>query len=235
MVNPPGGSDRRAGSERRHHPQEYRYILDELKLGDTWRMFRILAEFTSGFERMAGFEEGVTVFGSARTKPTSKWYKLARQLGGELARRDITVLTGGGPGVMEAANRGAFEAKGVSVGLNIELPEEQHPNPYVSKLISFRYFFVRKVMLVKYSRAFVIFPGGFGTMDELFESLTLMQTEKIAEFPVVLVGKNHWHGILKWMENHMVKPGFITAQDLKHLTVTDDIGEIIRAIEFAQR
>lgn len=230
-MNPFDGSDRRVSAERRCSPHEYRYILDELRLGDTWRLFRILAEFTNGYEKMSAYENSVTVFGSARAKPSSRWYRTARDLGRHLARRNFTVLTGGGPGVMEAANRGAFETGGISVGLNIELPEEQAPNKYVSKLISFRYFFVRKVMLVKYSRAFVIFPGGFGTMDELFEALTLMQTEKIAEFPVILFGKRHWSGLLRWMETHMEKNGYISSGDLGTLMVTDDIHEAIEIIE----
>lgn len=231
----PGSRERRKGMERRSSPQEYRYVLDELRLGDTWRMFRIMGEFTSGFERMSGFEDAVTVFGSARITPGNRWYKIARELGGQLAKRHMPVLTGGGPGIMEAANRGAFETGGISVGLNIELPEEQNPNPYVTRLISFRYFFVRKVMLVKYSRAFVIFPGGFGTLDELFESLTLIQTEKIAKFPVILIGRKHWSGLLHWLEKHMEKPGYISAGDISNITVTDSVAEAIEMIECAPR
>ena len=229
------GEDRRKGAERRCSPMEYRYLLDELRLGDTWRLFRIMAEFTNGFEHMAAYENSVTVFGSARSTPRHKYYKIARDLGGHLARRNFTVLTGGGPGIMEAANRGAFENGGVSVGLNIELPEEQNPNPYVTKLISFRYFFVRKVMLVKYSRAFVIFPGGFGTMDELFEALTLIQTEKIAEFPVILFGKRHWSGVIRWMENHLERNGYISGGDLGSLMLTDDVHEAVDMIESSPR
>jgi uncharacterized protein (TIGR00730 family) len=163
-----------------------------------------------------------------------QWYKQARELGRALAAKKIPVLTGGGPGIMEAANRGAFESGGMSVGLNIELPEEQNPNPYVTRLISFRYFFVRKVMLVKYSRAFVIFPGGFGTLDELYEALTLIQTEKIAQFPVVLFGRKHWSGLLRWMEKNMVRPGYIAPHDLEWLTVTDDVAEVVEIIERAR-
>lgn len=233
MKNEKVPPERRAGIERRCTPQEFRYVLDELRLGDTWRLFRILAEFTSGFEHMANLEYGVTVFGSARIKPGTKWYKMAHKLGARLAEKSIPVLTGGGPGIMAAANRGAFEAGGVSVGLNIELPAEQKPNAYVNRLINFRYFFVRKVMLVKYSRAFVIFPGGFGTLDELFESLTLIQTEKIAQFPVVLVGKNHWKGLLSWMRTHQEQTGYIDAEDFQHVRLTDDLDEIMEAIEGA--
>ena len=235
MSEPFQGADRRTRSDRRFNPQEFRYLLDELRLGDTWRMFRIMGEFTSGFDEMAGLEDAVTVFGSARVKPTQKYYRMARELGKRLAEDNVPVLTGGGPGVMSAANRGAFEAGGVSVGLNIELPEEQNPNPYVTRLISFRYFFVRKVMLVKYSRAFVIFPGGFGTLDELFEALTLIQTEKIAQFPVVLYGTRHWKGLFRWMETYLEKTGFVSAHDLDALRITDDIDEIVEIIDSAPR
>jgi uncharacterized protein (TIGR00730 family) len=225
--------NRRMGTERRVAPEEFPYLLDELRLGDTWRMFRIMGEFTSGFDNMSGLEGAVTAFGSARVKPRQKWYKVARELGRKLAEKNVPVLTGGGPGIMEAANRGAYEVGGRSVGLNIELPEEQNPNPYVNRLISFRYFFVRKVMLVKYSCAFVIFPGGFGTLDELFEALTLIQTEKIAQFPVILVGKSHWGGLVKWMKSHMERPGYVSEQDIADLVVTDDIDEVVEIISKA--
>ena len=223
-------STERRTDERRIAPEEYRYLLDELRVGDTWRMFRIMGEFTSGFDNMSGLEGAVTAFGSARVNSRNKWYKVARELGRRLAEEKITVLTGGGPGIMEAANRGAYEAGGQSVGLNIELPSEQNPNPYVNRLISFRYFFVRKVMLVKYSCAFVIFPGGFGTLDELFEALTLIQTEKIAQFPVILFGKSHWKGLIKWMKTHMAGPGYVAGQDINDLIVTDEIDEALEVI-----
>jgi uncharacterized protein (TIGR00730 family) len=206
-------------------------MLDELRLGDTWRVFRIMSEFIHGFEHMAGLEHAVTVFGSARAKPTSKHYQMARKFGRALAERGIPVVTGGGPGIMEAANRGAREGGGKSVGLNIELPQEQQPNPHVTQLVSFRYFFVRKVMLVKYSQAFAIFPGGFGTLDELFEALTLMQTDKIARFPVILFGKRHWSGFLKWIDQRLVAEGYIDAMDLSYLTITDDIEEGLAILE----
>ncbi len=210
--------------ERRSGSAPGRYLLDELKRGD------IMAEFTEGFEHMSGLENAVTVFGSARASTRSRFYRAAREVGRGLADRGIPVLTGGGPGIMEAANRGAFEAGGMSVGLNIELPEEQDPNPYVKRFVTFRYFFVRKVMLVKYSRAFVIFPGGFGTLDELFESLTLIQTEKIAHFPVVLFGKRHWSGLFQWMQSRLCGPGYIRQSDLRGITVTDDVSEVLDII-----
>jgi uncharacterized protein (TIGR00730 family) len=218
------------GSERRMVRAEVAYILDELKVGDTWRVFRIMAEFTEGFEHMAELEDSVTVFGSARATSRSRFYRAARLLGNRLAERGIPCLTGGGPGIMEAANRGAFEAGGMSVGLNIELPEEQQPNPYLRRLISFRYFFVRKVMLVKYSRAFVIFPGGFGTLDELFEALTLIQTHKIAHFPVILFGNRHWAGLLRWMERRLTASGYIRGSDMDGIIVTDDVEEVLDII-----
>lgn len=207
------------------------YLIDEIKVGDTWRMFKILSEFVEGFEHLADVEPAVSIFGSARIKEDHKDYRKARTLGKMLADNGITVLTGGGPGVMEAANRGAMESGGNSVGLNIELPFEQKPNPYANKLITFNYFFVRKVMLVKYASAFVIFPGGFGTMDEFFEALTLMQTKKILPFPLILVEKKYWEGLINWIKHMMVKNYFISENDLNILKVIDDPGEILECIK----
>jgi len=172
------------------------YLIDEMKVGDTWRIFKILSEFVDGFEHLSKIEPAVSVFGSARIKEGHVDYRKARTLGRLLAENGITVLTGGGPGIMEAANRGATEAGGQSVGLNIELPLEQKPNPYAKKVIAFNYFFVRKVMLVKYAKAFVIFPGGYGTMDEFFEALTLIQTKKFFHSPLFLLIKNTGKGYL---------------------------------------
>ncbi len=207
------------------------YLIDEIKVGDTWRMFKILSEFVEGFEHLADVEPAASIFGSARIKEDHKDYRKARTLGKMLADNGITVLTGGGPGVMEAANRGAMEAGGGSVGLNIELPFEQKPNPYAKKLITFNYFFVRKVMLVKYASAFVIFPGGFGTMDELFEALTLIQTKKILPFPLILVEKNYWKGLINWIENMMIKNNFISENDLDIIKMIDEPGEILECIK----
>jgi uncharacterized protein (TIGR00730 family) len=198
---------------------------------DTWRVLRIMGEFVDGFDELAKLGRAVTVFGSARVAADDPMYELARQVGHELARDGFAVITGGGPGLMEAANRGAFEAGGVSVGCNIELPFEQHINAYVSLPLNFRYFFVRKTMFVKYSMAFIIFPGGFGTLDELFEALTLIQTGKICNFPVILVGRAYWQGLLDWIHDVMLAEHKIKAEDLDLLKLTDDPEEICRLVD----
>jgi len=197
---------------------------------DTWRSLRILSEFVEGFDAMAAVGPAVTVFGSARVDPGSVEYERAREVGRRLARAGYAVITGGGPGVMEAANRGCREAGGLSVGCNIELPHEQGLNPYVDLGIEFRYFFVRKVMFVKYADAFVILPGGFGTLDELFEALTLIQTDKVRHFPVILVGTEYWAGLLDWVREMPLAWGAIGPKDLELLMVTDDPAEVVRAI-----
>lgn len=207
------------------------YLIDEIKVGDTWRMFKILSEFVEGFENLSDIEPAVSVFGSARVKEDHNDYRKARLMGKMLADNGITVLTGGGPGVMEAANRGATEAGGQSIGVNIELPFEQKPNPYAKKIITFNYFFVRKVMLVKYASAFVIFPGGFGTMDELFEAMTLIQTRKILPFPLILVEKDYWSGMVNWLEDKMVGNNFIDETDLDIIKLIDDPSEILDCIK----
>ena len=197
---------------------------------DTWRVLRIQSEFVEGFEALAGVERGVAVFGSARTPVDSEAYGIARRVGEELAKAGFAVITGGGPGAMEAANRGAHEAGGLSIGCNIELPREQHVNPYVDLAVEFHYFFARKTMFVKYADAFVIMPGGFGTLDELFEALTLIQTGKIRNFPVVLMGRAYWDGLLAWMRDVQLPAGAIAPADLELLTVTDDPAEAVRMI-----
>ncbi len=197
---------------------------------DTWRALRILSEFVEGFEALAGVGRAVAVFGSARTPDGSPGYEQARQVGAELAQRGFAVITGGGPGSMEAANRGAQEAGGLSIGCNIELPREQHSNPYLDLSIEFHYFFARKTMFVKYSDAFVIMPGGFGTLDELFESLTLIQTGRIRNFPVVLMGHDYWDGLLTWMRDVQLSAGMIAPEDLDLLRVTDDPAEAAEII-----
>ena len=178
---------------------EEQYVIDDFTSRDTWRIFRIIAEFVEGFEMLAKIPPAVAIFGSARTPPGSPGYELGQAIASILAQNGYSIITGGGPGIMEAANKGAAEAGAASVGLNIELPLEQKPNIYGNKLLNFRYFFVRKVMFVKYSIAFVILPGGFGTLDELFEAITLIQTRKIKPFPVILVGKEYWKGLLDWI------------------------------------
>jgi uncharacterized protein (TIGR00730 family) len=195
---------------------------------EPWRALRILSEFVEGFEALAGVGRAVAVFGSARTPDDSPEYELARRVGGEMAKVGFAVITGGGPGAMEAANRGAHEAGGLSIGCNVELPHEQHLNPYVDLSVEFHYFFARKTMFVKYADAFVIMPGGFGTLDELFESLTLIQTGKIRNFPVVLVGHAYWDGLLAWMRDVQLPAGAITVGDLALLQVTDDPVEAAR-------
>jgi hypothetical protein len=197
---------------------------------DTWRSLRILSEFVEGFEALAEVGPAVAVFGSARVGENDLAYAMAQRIGRELAEAGFAVITGGGPGVMEAANRGAHEAGGLSIGCNIELPHEQHINPYVDVSIEFHYFFARKTMFVKYSDAFVILPGGFGTLDELFESLTLIQTGKIKHFPVVLIGHAYWDGLLAWMRDVQLPAGAIAQSDLDLLRVTDDPEEAVAMI-----
>jgi uncharacterized protein (TIGR00730 family) len=203
---------------------------DEFLHTDTWRVFRIMGEFVQGFEDLAHITNGVAIFGSARTLPNDPVYQAARETAALLARAGFAVITGGGPGIMEAANRGAFEAGGTSVGCNIELPHEQKPNEYQTLSVKFKYFFVRKMMFVKYSNAFIIFPGGFGTLDELFESLTLIQTKKIRDFPVVLYGTQYWGGMIDWIRDIVLTEGKIAEQDLKLLHLTDSPSEIVEII-----
>ncbi len=194
---------------------------DTYKTSDSWRVFRIMGEFVGGFDDLATITKGVSVFGSARTTEDNEYYIAARETGKLLAEAGFEVITGGGPGIMEAANRGAFEAGKVSVGCNIELPFEQEPNPYQTRFLSFKYFFVRKTMFIKYSNAYVIFPGGFGTMDELFEALTLIQTRKIRNFPVVLFGSQYWRGMLAWLTSTMLNEKNISSEDLGLMHLTD--------------
>jgi uncharacterized protein (TIGR00730 family) len=192
---------------------------------DPWRSLRILAEFVEGFDALAAVGKAVTIFGSARVHEDDPYYVKARELAGLLAKEGFAVITGGGPGIMEAANRGCHEAGGLSIGCNIELPHEQSVNPYVDLGVEFRYFFARKTMFVKYADGFAIFPGGFGTLDELFESVTLIQTGKIRHFPVVLIGTEYWAGLLEWLRNEAVARGAVSPQDLDLVQCTDDMEE----------
>jgi len=199
---------------------------------ESWRLFRILSEFVEGFETMSSIGDGVTVFGSARTKPDNQYYQLAEHCGKQLVGAGFSVITGGGPGIMEAANKGAYEAGGNSVGLNISLPMEQHPNPFQTHELMFRYFFARKVMFVKYAKAFIIFPGGFGTMDEFFESMTLIQTLKIDPFPVILIGSSFWTGLIDWVREVMLeKEHNISPDDMKLFQIMDDVDEAVHFIK----
>lgn len=198
--------------------------------GDAWRVFRIMGEFVEGFDTLARLGPAVSVFGSARTPPDHPDYHAAEEVGRRLAEAGFAVITGGGPGIMEAANKGACQAGGESIGCNIELPFEQGMNAYVNVAINFRYFFVRKTMFVKYSEAFIIFPGGFGTMDELFEALTLIQTGKVRDFPVVLYNRNYWQGLLDWLRDRMLEEGKIHRDDLDLLIVTDSPEDAVDAV-----
>ncbi len=207
------------------------YLIDDFKLEESWRMFKIMSEFVEGFEQLADIGPAVSVFGSARTNSEDIDYRQALYLGNLLAKADITVITGGGPGIMEAANRGAKEAGGRSIGLNITLPMEQKPNEYATKLVSFKYFFVRKVMLIKYARAFVVFPGGFGTMDEMFEALTLIQTNKIKPFPIILYGSHFWRNLTDWLRDELVSAGLVAEKDLELFKVCDDVEEVVALVK----
>ncbi len=202
---------------------------------DDVRLDRIRAEIDAGFDALRDVDDGVSVFGSARVAEGHRWYELCRETGACLAKHGFTVITGGGPGLMEAANRGAAEAGGLSVGLNIELPHEQHPNPYANRSLDFHYFFARKLMFVRYARAFVIFPGGFGTLDEMFESLTLIQTDRIQHFPTILVDSAHWRPLLEWIDDPLEDEGMIAPEDKRLLVTADTPDEVcdhvIRASE----
>ncbi|HET6380272.1 MAG TPA: TIGR00730 family Rossman fold protein [candidate division Zixibacteria bacterium] len=223
------------GDQRQPHRTEDQELLRpqptaEVRASDTWRTLRIMGEFVEGFDALAGIGPAVSVFGSARIGRRNRYYGAARRVAAELGRRGFAIITGGGPGVMEAANRGAHEVGAMSIGCNIELPFEQGLNEYVDLGMEFRYFFVRKMMFVKYAVGFVIFPGGFGTLDELFESLTLIQTGKVEHFPVVLFGTDYWGGLLQWIRARPLYEEKISPQDLDLLTVTDSVEEVARVI-----
>lgn len=209
---------------------ERQYLVDDLNVKDTWRMFQIMAEFVEGFDTLPEVYPAVTLFGSARTQPTSNMYKNTEMLAGLLVENGFNVISGGGPGIMEAANKGAAEKGGKSVGLHIQLPKEQEPNPYANVRLDYRYFFIRKVMFVKYAVAYVIMPGGFGTLDELFESLTLIQTERIRSFPVILMGGSYWKGLLDWFKNTLVKEKCISPSDLDLITLMDKPEDVVSFI-----
>lgn len=198
---------------------------------DTWRVFRIMAEFVEGFETLSKVGKAISFFGSSRLKPGDKYYKIATQIAYLLSKEGYAIITGGGPGIMEAANKGARKAKGRSIGLNILIPEEQKTNEYVDLLLEFHYFFCRKVMFLKYGKAFVILPGGFGTLDELFESLNLIQTKRVARFPVVLVGSDYWKGLIGWLKARVLKNCCISNSDLRIFSIVDTPGEVVSTIK----
>ncbi|MEA2084569.1 MAG: TIGR00730 family Rossman fold protein [Thermodesulfobacteriota bacterium] len=210
------------------------YALDTFNAGDSWRLFKIMSEFVDGFDTLSAVNRpAVSFYGSARTKPDDKYYKFALTVSRKLAEAGYAIMTGGGPGIMEAANKGASESgvKGVSIGLNINLPFEQAPNPFVGVQMNFKYFFVRKVMLIKYAMAFVCMPGGFGTLDELFEALTLIQTRRIKGFPIVLAGSEFWGGGVEWIKESFLKQGTIDKEDLEIFKILDDPDDIVNYIK----
>ena len=208
---------------------------DEFGAGETWRVFRIMSEFVEGFETLKDLGPAITIFGSARTTRDEESYKDTLKVAKMLAQRGFAIISGGGPGIMEAASRGARMGKGVSVGLNIQLPAEQKPNRYQDKSLTFRHFFARKVMFVKYASGYIIMPGGFGTLDEFFESLTLIQTVKIRRFPVVLMGRKYWEGLIRWMEHTLIEEGTISASDLNLFYLTDSPEDAVEYIVKYQR
>lgn len=206
---------------------------NEMKTNDSWAIFKIMGEFVNGFERMSSIGPCVSIFGSARTKEDNPYYELAVEISKSIAEAGYGIITGGGPGIMEAGNRGAHLAGGTSVGLNIDLPFEQHDNPYIDndKSLDFDYFFVRKVMFVKYSQGFVVMPGGFGTLDELFEAITLIQTHKIEKFPIILVGSTFWSGLFDWIRSTMLQFGNISPEDLNLIHIVDTKEEVVEIID----
>ncbi len=210
---------------------EKQYVIDALSINESWRVFRIMAEFVEGIETLSDVNNAVTIFGSARVKPDDIYYQKTENLTRLLVQNGFSVITGGGGGIMEAANKGASEAGGKSVGMNIQLPFEQKPNPYANIHLHYKYFFIRKVMFVKYAVAYVIMPGGFGTMDELFEALTLIQTKKIKSFPLILMGSDYWRGLLDWLKNTMLMEGKISPVDLDLIQVVDEPEEVVKLIK----
>jgi len=209
---------------------EKQFLVDDLAIGEAWRLFKIIGEFVEGIEALHEIGPAVSFFGSARVKPTDSVYKKTEKLARLFVENDFAVITGGGGGVMEAANKGAAEAGGTSVGLNIILPHEQKPNPFANIKIGFKYFFIRKVLFVKYATAYIILPGGFGTLDELFEAVTLIQTQRIQPFPLILVGSEYWEGLVDWIKEKLLAEKRISTQDIEILQIMDDPEEIVKAV-----
>lgn len=220
-------------NEIRLHDSLRQKTWDETIMKDSWMVFKVMAEFVDGYEKLAKIGPCVSIFGSARLKPESKYYEMAVEIAEKITKIGFGIITGGGPGIMEAGNKGAFNAQGKSIGLNIDLPFEQHFNPYINRSYSmnFDYFFVRKVMFIKYSQGFVVMPGGFGTLDELTEALTLIQTNKIGKFPIVLVGSEFWGGLLDWFKTTLLKEKMINADDLNLYRVVDTADEAVAHIK----
>ena len=209
---------------------EKQFLIDDLKLGESWRLFKIMGEFVEGVEELHDLGPAVSIFGSARTRPDDPQYKKAEAIAALFVKNGFGVITGGGGGIMEAANKGAAEAGGTSVGLNIRLPFEQKPNPYATIQMEFKYFFIRKVMFIKYAAAYVVMPGGFGTMDELFEVITLVQTRRIRPFPIIMVGTDYWGGLLEWIRSQLLAQSFIYPKDMDIIQVLDDPEEIVGTV-----
>jgi uncharacterized protein (TIGR00730 family) len=209
---------------------EKQFLIDDLKLGESWRLFKIMGEFVEGVEGLHDIGPAVSIFGSARTEPDDPQYKIAENLSALFVKNGFGVITGGGGGIMEAANKGAAEAGGTSVGLNIRLPFEQKPNSFATLQMEFNYFFIRKVMFIKYAAAYVVMPGGFGTLDELFEVMTLVQTQRIRPFPIILVGTQYWRGLLDWIHKQLLAQRLISPKDLDIIQLMDDPEDIVSAV-----
>jgi len=210
---------------------EKQFLIDDFMVGDTWRLFKILSEFVEGFEMMSEVYPAVSIFGSARIKPEDETYIQTVEIAKKLSENGFNIITGGGPGIMEAGNKGAQEGKGKSVGVNIKLPMEQQANAFTDLQLELNYFFVRKVMFIKYAQAYVGMPGGFGTLDEIFEAITLIQTKRIKPFPVILVGTEYWSGLLDWIKDTLLKKNLISADDLDLVRLTDDPDEVVKIIK----
>lgn len=210
---------------------EKQYLIDVMTVKDSWRLFKVLAEIVDGFETLSEFFPCISIFGSARVRPGDETYEKTVIIARELSKHGYHIITGGGPGIMEAGNKGAREGGAKSIGLNIHLPMEQEPNPYANVKLDFRYFFIRKLMFVKYAQAYIGMPGGFGTLDEIFEALTLIQTKRIKPFPVILVGSDYWGGLLDWIKNTLLTRGLISPEDLDLITVLDSPDEIVKTIK----
>jgi uncharacterized protein (TIGR00730 family) len=210
---------------------EKQYVVDDFKLAESWRIFKIIGEFVDGVETLHELGPAVSIFGSARTKPDAPYYQTAEKTAGLFVKNGFSVITGGGGGIMEAANKGAMEAGGKSVGMNIILPFEQEPNPYANIKVEFNYFFVRKIMFVKYAMAYIIMPGGMGTLDELFEAVTLIQTQRIRPFPLILVGSDYWKGLIDWIRERLLADKMISPEDMDILQIVDEPEDVVKAVK----